>query len=68
MEAESVGVKRAEVSSLKMRFEKEIKTKNSPRNFNSRLNHPPVRFCIFFLALHIDLFYHKQNDKFMVFE
>ena len=41
MEAESVGAKRAKVLLLKMRFKKEIKPKNTTRNLNSRLNHPP---------------------------
>jgi len=41
MAAERVGVKRAEVLLLRIIFEKEIKPKNSPRNFNSLLSHPP---------------------------
>ena len=40
-EAERVGVKSANVLSLKTKLEKEIKAKNNPRNFNSQLNHPP---------------------------
>ena len=40
-EAESVGVYKAKVLLLKIKLEKEIRTKNIPRNFNSRLNHPP---------------------------
>ena len=40
-EAESVGVYKANVLSLKVKLEKEIKAKNNPRNFKSLLNHPP---------------------------
>jgi hypothetical protein len=40
-EVESVGVYKAKVFLLKIKFEKEIKAKNIPRNFNSHLNHPP---------------------------
>ena len=40
-EAESVGVKRANVLLLKTKLQKEIKAKNNPKNFNPRLNHPP---------------------------
>ena len=42
-EAESVGVYKAKVLLLKIKLEKEIRAKNSPRSFNSRLNHPPPR-------------------------
>ena len=41
MEAESVGTKRAKVLLLRIIFEKEIKPKNTTRNLNSRLSHPP---------------------------
>ena len=58
MEAESVGTKRAKVLLLRIIFEKEIKPKNTTRNLNSRLNHPPpVGFLrMRFLALHIIYF------------
>ena len=62
-EAESVGVYKANVLLLKTRLQKEINAKNTTRNFNSRLNHPPPREVpwLWFLALHIALFYHKKN-------
>ena len=41
IEAESVGVKRANVLLLKIKLEKETKARNNPRNFNSLLSHPP---------------------------
>ena len=40
-EAESVGVYKAKLFSLKIKLEKEIKPKNTRRNFNPLLNHPP---------------------------
>ena len=67
-EAESVGVYKAKVLLLKIKLEKEIRTKNIPRNFSSHLNHPPpVSLCgLRFLVLHIILFYHKKNSFFNI--
>ena len=63
MEAESVGTKRAKVLLLRIIFEKEIKPKNTTRNLNSRLNHPPPGGSgVVIFGLAYNLFYHKRNE------
>ena len=57
-DAESVGVKRADVLLLKIKLEKEIDPKNNTKIFNSLLNHPPpheVLYVIFGLAYNLIL-------------
>jgi len=57
IEAESVGVNKANVLLLKIKLEKEIKPRNNTKIFSSLLNHPPheVLCVIFGLAYNLIL-------------
>ena len=50
IDAERVGVYKANVLLLKIKLEKEIKPRNNTKIFNSLLNHPPPHevLCVIF--------------------